>query len=473
MADIHPVILSGGMGSRLWPLSRQSYPKQFLTLEGRHSLLQEALLRVADRERFAAPTIVCNAEHRFLVAEHARTAGTRPRAILLEPVGRNTAPAIAAACLSIAAEAPDARALVMPSDHVIADLAALHRAVAAAAGPATADRFVTFGVTPDRAETGYGYIERGAALPGADGLFAVAAFHEKPDRATAEDYLASGRYLWNAGLFLFPVTELLQALRRLAPEVVAAAEEALAAAQADLDFLRLGEAGFAAAPSISIDHALMEHTDRAAVIPVEMGWSDLGGWESFFTLAEKDGQGNAVSGRVLAMECRNAHLRSTGRLVAALGLDEILVVETEDAVAVAPRHRSEEVKALVARLQADGFPEADRSSREYRPWGWFRSIAAGERFHVKHILVHPGGRLSLQMHHHRAEHWVVVRGTAQVTRGDERILLQENESAYIPPGTRHRLENPGRIPLELIEVQSGAYLGEDDIVRFNDEYGRN
>lgn len=469
---IYPVVLSGGAGSRLWPLSRRAYPKQFLPLNGELSLLSETLRRVADGRQFAAPTIVCNAEHRFLVAEHARLAEVAVREIVLEPVARNTAPAVAVACLRIAAEAPDADALILPSDHVIADLAALHRAVAVAARASGGSRFMTFGVEPGRAETAYGYVELGAPLPDAEGAFAVAAFHEKPDSATAERYLASGRFLWNAGLFLFPVGAVLQALRAHAPDVLAAAERAVAGAVRDLDFLRLDEAGFAAAPSISIDHALMERTDRAGIVPVSMGWSDLGGWETFWTLAPKDADGNALDGRVVAIDCQGAHLRSTGRLVAALGVQDLLVVETDDAVAIAPRARSEEVKLLVERLRRDGFPEADQGSRDFRPWGWFRRIADGDRFQVKHIQVSPGASLSLQLHHHRAEHWIVVRGTARVIRGDAELLLQENESTYIQPGTRHRLENPGRIPLEVIEVQSGAYLGEDDIVRFTDDYGR-
>lgn len=470
---IFPVILSGGAGSRLWPLSRRAYPKQFLALNGDLSLLSETLRRVADGSRYAAPTIVCNAEHRFLAAEHARLAAVATREIILEPVARNTAPAVAAACLGIAAEAPDADMLLLPSDHVIADLPALHRAVETAARASAGSRFMTFGVEPGRAETAYGYIELGPPLPEAEGAFAVAAFHEKPDIATAERYLASGRFLWNAGLFLFPVAALLQALRDHAPDVLSAAERAVAGAARDLDFLRLEETGFAAAPSISIDHALMERTDRAGVVPVSMGWSDLGGWETFWTLAPKDEAGNALDGRVVAIDCQGVHLRSTGRLVAALGLQDLLVVETDDAVAIAPRARSEEIKLLVERLRRDGYAEADQGSRDYRPWGWFRRIADGDRFQVKHIQVAPGASLSLQMHHHRAEHWIVVRGTARVIRGDTDLLLQENESTYIPPGTRHRLENPGRIPLEIIEVQSGAYLGEDDIVRFTDDYGRN
>ena len=469
---VYPVVLSGGAGSRLWPLSRRSYPKQFLPLNGALSLLSETLRRGGDRDRFAAPTIVCNDEHRFLVAEHARQADVAPRAIVLEPLARNTAPAVAVAALDIAAEAPDACLLVLPSDHVITDLAALQRALDTALRAAADGRLMTFGVAPGRPETAYGYIELGGPLPETEEAFAIAAFHEKPDLATAERYLASGRFLWNAGLFLFPVRPLLQALRRHAPEVVAAAERALAEAKGDLDFLRLDRDGFAAAPSISIDHALMEHHGHAGVVPVSMGWSDLGGWETFWTLAPKDPAGNVLDGRTLAVDCEGVHLRSTGRLVAALGLKDLLVVETDDAVAVAPRARSEDIKLLVERLRQDGFPEADQGSRDYRPWGWFRRIDDGDRFQVKHISVLPGGRMSLQLHHHRAEHWIVVRGTARVVRGEQELLLQENESTYIPPGTRHRLENPGRIPLEIIEVQSGAYLGEDDIVRFTDAYGR-
>jgi mannose-1-phosphate guanylyltransferase/mannose-6-phosphate isomerase len=471
-APIHPVILSGGSGTRLWPMSRTLYPKQFLPLAGPRSLLQQAALRGGGAPGFAGPLVIANEEHRFLIAEQLREIEIVAQGLLLEPVGRNTAPAACVAALSLVEAEPDALMLVMPSDHTIEDRDAFLAAVERAAGAARDARLVTFGIHPERAETGYGYIERGKALAGADGAFAVARFVEKPDAATAEGYLASGDFFWNSGIFLFPAALFVSELERLRPDILAACREALKAARRGDDFIRLDKEAFAGCPSDSIDYAVMEHTERAAVVPVSMGWSDLGSWDALWDLAEKDVSGNVLSGNVIAEDAKNCYLRSESGLVAALGVEDLIVVATADAVMLAPRDRAQDVRLLVARLAKEKRGEADALPRVHRPWGFYETLHAGHRVQVKHIMVKPGGKLSLQMHHHRAEHWVVVQGTARIRRGDEEIMLTEDQSTYIPLGTAHRLENPGKIPLHLIEVQSGAYLGEDDIVRFGDDYGR-
>jgi mannose-1-phosphate guanylyltransferase/mannose-1-phosphate guanylyltransferase/mannose-6-phosphate isomerase len=469
---IHPVILSGGSGTRLWPMSRAQYPKQLLPLLTERTLLQEAGLRVADAKQFAPPLVISNDEHRFIVAEQLRLAEVVPAAIILEPIGRNTAPACAVAALTLAATAPDALMLIMPSDHAITDLAAFKIAVARAAEAAATGQLVTFGIKASRPETGYGYIKRGKPIDGVAGAFEVAAFVEKPDGASAEGYVADEAYSWNSGIFLFPVKLLLGELERLQPATVAACRDALAKAKRDLDFLRLDRDAFAAAPSNSVDYALMEHTSHAAVVPVEMGWSDVGTWDALWLVGTQDTAGNVTAGDVIAEDTRNSYLRAESGLLAVLGVEDLVVIATSDAVMVARRDRAQDIKQLITKLERGNRSELVSHPLVHRPWGTYRSIHNGERVQVKHIMVKPGGILSLQMHHHRAEHWVVVTGTAKVTKGNENLILHENESTFIPMGTQHRLENPGKIPLHLIEVQSGSYLGEDDIVRYEDTYGR-
>lgn len=463
-----PVLLSGGSGTRLWPLSREAYPKQFLPLAGERSLLQQTWLRLQGLE-VAAPLAVANEAHRFIVAEQLREAGCEPAALLLEPVGRNTAPAIAVAALeALQQHGADAVLLVLPTDHVVADAAAFRAAVRAALPAAAAGRLVTFGVVPQAPETGYGYIKAAAGT----GVRAVERFVEKPDAVRAAQYLAEGDYYWNSGMFLFGAQRYLDELQRQQPAMLEVCREALAAAQRDADFLRLDKAAFEACPADSIDYAVMEKTADAAVLPVDIGWSDLGSWSALWQVAGRDDAGNAHRGDVLALDCRDTYAWSDRRLVALVGLEDIVVVDTDDALLVARKERVQDVKQVTQQLKQDARSEATWHRKVYRPWGAYDSIDADARFQVKRITVKPGATLSLQMHHHRAEHWIVVRGTARVTRGEETFLLGENESTFIPLGTVHRLENPGKVPLELIEVQSGSYLGEDDIVRFEDKYGR-
>jgi len=466
MSIIQPVILSGGSGTRLWPLSRESYPKQFLPLAGQLTMLQATWQRVAPIAS-RGPLVIANEEHRFVAAEQLQQVGAAPAAIILEPVGRNTAPAIAVAALEATRDGADALLLVLPSDHVITDEAAFRSAVHAAASAAEAGKLVTFGIVPAGPETGYGYIK---AADG-QGLRAVERFVEKPDLDTASGYVASGQYYWNSGMFLFKASRYLQELERLQPAMLAGSRTAWQQARRDTDFTRLDKEAFSAVPSDSIDYVVMEKTADAVVIPLDAGWNDVGSWTALRDVSQQDGDGNAHQGDVIAIDCRNTYAYGQ-RLVAMVGLDDVIVVETDDAVLVGKADRMQEVKTVVAQLKADGRSEASWHRKVYRPWGAYDSIDNGERFQVKRITVKPGGTLSLQMHHHRAEHWIVVSGTAEVTRGDEVILLSENQSTYIPLGVTHRLRNPGKLPLELIEVQSGSYLGEDDIVRFEDTYGR-
>jgi len=470
---IVPVLLSGGSGSRLWPLSRELYPKQFLPLCSDRSMLQDTALRVGNAVAFTAPLVVCNQEHRFLVAEQLRQSGVAPRGIVLEPVGRNTAAACAVAALTVAATDPDALLLVLPADHQIRDVAAFHEAVGVAVRAARTDRLVTFGITPTAPETGYGYIRRGGFLEEADGAFEVAAFVEKPTLEVAEGYLADGGYAWNSGMFLFPAALLLAELERHAPAVVAAGREALEKGASDLDFFRLDPEAFAKAPGISIDYAVMERTGRAAVVPCDIGWTDVGAWSALWDVGTKDERGNVVVGDVLLDGARDCYVRSDNHLTAVVGLENAVVVVVDDAVLVADRDHAQDVKRIVDRLKAQGRGESVNHRKVHRPWGAYQSLHTGERFQVKSLTIAPGARLSLQKHHHRAEHWVVVNGTALVTRDAEQVLVYENQSIYIPIGTVHRLENPGKVPLTIIEVQSGSYLGEDDIVRLEDSYGRN
>ncbi|MCX8133320.1 MAG: mannose-1-phosphate guanylyltransferase/mannose-6-phosphate isomerase [Roseococcus sp.] len=472
---IIPVILSGGTGTRLWPLSRGAFPKQFWPLVSARSMIQETALRAVG-EGFAPPLVVANEAHRFLVAEQLAEIGIRDATILLEPEGRNSGPAIAAAAALVAQESPGAVLWILSADHAIRDVPALHAALELAAAAARHDgRIVTFGMRATAPETSFGYIEMGPPIGEAEGVGvvrAVARFTEKPDAETAARLVADGQHVWNSGMFVATAATMVEELARHAPEMLAAAQAALAASARDLGFVRLGAAEFRAAPSLSIDYAVMERTDRAAVVPVEIGWSDVGSWDALWAIAHKDADHNALHGPVIAVDSRNCLVRSDGIRTALLGCRDLVVVTSEDAVLVMPRARAQDVKKVVDRLKAEGAPEAATHRKVYRPWGHYSGLIMGDRFQVKEIVVRPGGRLSLQKHHHRAEHWVVVKGTARVQREAESLLLSENQSVYLPLGCVHRLENPGMIPLVLIEVQVGSYLGEDDIVRLEDNYGR-
>ncbi len=466
-----PVILSGGSGTRLWPVSRKNHPKQFWPLVSEVSMLQQT----CDRTRALAeadPVVVCNEEHRFFVAQQLQEAGYRNPSILLEPVGRNTAPAAAVAALHLLDEERDPVLMILPADHVIRDLEAFSAAVARGEALAREGHLVTFGIVPEYPETGYGYIQAGKALEGDDAAFRIDRFVEKPDLATAGMYLKSGDYYWNSGMFLFRASVYLEELERQNPEMLRWCRRACAGAVRDLDFVRLDREAFEQCPSDSIDYAVMEHTQKGVVIPIDAGWNDVGSWSALWEIGDKDESGNVIQGDVLALDCRDNLLRSDGRLLAALGVKDLVVVDTPDVVLVAHRSQAQRVKELVEQLDDARRQEIEVHAQVHRPWGCYQGIDRAERYQVKRISVKPGARLSLQKHHHRAEHWIVVKGTALVTRGDETFLLTENQSTYIPVGELHRLENPGKIPLELIEVQSGSYLGEDDIVRFDDEYGR-
>lgn len=480
---IQPVVLSGGSGTRLWPLSREKYPKQLLPLIGEDSLLQATVRRVEGIAgvELAAPLVVCNEEYRFVIAEQLRVMG-KSGTVVLEPSGRNTAPALAIAALEAIKSGADPVLLVMPADHVIVDTQAFQEAVRKGAVLAESGVVVTFGITPDAPETGYGYIQSGDAVGSGDAK-RIARFVEKPDARTAQSYLDQGTYSWNSGLFMVRASVWLSALKVCRPDITQACERAWAEGSADGEFVRVGKEAFGLCPSDSIDYAVMERVaagqtagssklPMGVVIPLAAGWSDVGAWEALWDVLPKDADGNVAQGDVMLHDSRNTLALSEGRLIACVGVDDLIVVETADAILVAHKNKTQDVKKIVDRLKGAGRTEGQTHRKVFRPWGWYDSVDAGERFQVKRIVVKPGAALSLQMHHHRAEHWIVVSGTAKVTQGDKTFLLSENESTYIPLGTTHRLENPGKVALEMIEVQSGSYLGEDDIVRFEDVYGR-
>ncbi len=464
-----PVVMSGGSGSRLWPLSRTLLPKQFLPLITEQSMLQDTITRVQGLKDVSAPIVVCSNEHRFLAADQLQRIGVSALAQILEPVGRNTAPAVAVAAMAAMEHSADAVILVLAADHMVRNKAAFHAAVMRGLGQAESGRLVTFGIVPDAPETGYGYIERGS---GGNGCFEVARFVEKPDAKRASEFVASGRFYWNSGMFMFGAARYLEELEKFRPDILEATRRSWQSRQEDLDFCRLGERDFVDCPSESIDYAVMEKTHDATVVEADIGWSDIGSWSSLWRATGADEAGNVTKGDVHLDGVRNSYVRADSRLVAAVGVEDMVIVETADAVLVTRKEHAQRVKDVVEALKAAQRDEPLVHKRVYRPWGYYEGIDAGERFQAKRIMVTPGKKLSLQMHHHRAEHWVVVSGTASVTRGDETFMLSANESTYIPLGVRHRLENIGKTPLYLIEVQSGEYLGEDDIVRFEDDYKR-
>jgi len=470
---ITPVILCGGNGTRLWPLSRDLYPKQLLTLTGDTTLLQQTALRLAGMEEVGPPLILCNENHRFLVAEQLRQVGIEAAAIILEPVGRNTAPAAALAALHTNGSTNDATLLILPADHLIRDIETFRKIVVQGQAVARKGRLVTFGIVPASPETGYGYIKRGTKIKdNPNAAFEIAHFIEKPDIATAVKYFAAGSYSWNSGMFMFQASIFIDELKAHNRTMYEQCQHALAGAKKDLDFTRIDKDAFSACPSDSIDYAVMEKTRKGVVIPINVGWNDIGSWSALWDVGHQDDNSNVTHGDVLLEDTKNSFIYADSRLVATIGIDDVIIVETVDAVLVAPKDRVQDVKKIVTRLKTMGREEANLHRRVFRPWGSYEGVIGGERFQVKLITVKPGAILSLQMHHHRAEHWVVVRGTARITKDEEVFFLSENQSIYIPLGVTHRLENPGVIPLELIEVQSGSYLGEDDIKRFEDNYGR-
>lgn len=466
---ILPVIMAGGSGSRLWPLSRQMFPKQFLTLYGESSMLQATAERLSGIEHVPA-IVICNEEHRFSVAEQFRLKNIPNNSIILEPVGRNTAPAIALAALQAIKNGQDPLLLVLAADHVIKDESAFFSAVQQAHIHAQAGKLVTFGIVPTAPETGYGYIKRGESQQNSG--YAVAEFVEKPDQITAKTYLNTGEYYWNSGMFLFKASRYLTELKTYRPDILAACEKAMRDTQSDVDFIRVDQTAFEACPNESVDYAVMEKTADAVVVPMDCGWSDVGSWSALWDVSNKDYNGNAFTGDVIAIDTKNSFVYAQDKLVATIGLQDIAVVETKDAILISTLTEVQKVKKIVEQLKLEERSEFKHHREVFRPWGKYDSIDNGDRFQVKRISVKPGAKLSVQMHHHRAEHWIVVSGTAKVTNGDKNILLTENQSTYIPVGVIHALENPGKVPLELIEVQSGSYLGEDDIVRFEDKYGR-
>lgn len=468
---LFPVIMAGGSGSRLWPLSRELYPKQFLKLDGEFTMLQATVQRLAALS-CAEPLVICNEDHRFLVAEQLRNLDKLAHNIILEPAGRNTAPAIALAAqtaLQTANEGEDPLLLVLAADHVIRDEMAFISSVQRAIPHAEAGKLVTFGIVPTHAETGYGYIRRGV---GQNGAYAVAQFVEKPDAPTAENYLQSGEYYWNSGMFLFRASRFLAELKEFRPDIYAACEQAVGTINPDLDFVRIDKAAFLACPSDSIDYAVMEKTADAVVVPMDAGWSDVGSWSSLWEISDKDASGNVFQGDVMQHNSQNNYVFAENGLVSLVGVQNLVVVQTKDAVLVVDQAQVQDVKRIVEGLKAAGRSEHQMHREVYRPWGKYDSVDQGARYQVKRIFIRPGEQLSLQMHHHRAEHWIVVQGTARVTCGEQTHLLTENQSFYIPLGMKHSLENPGKIPLEVIEVRTGSYLNDDDIERFQDKYGR-
>lgn len=467
---ITPVILSGGSGTRLWPLSRKQYPKQYLPLAGDNTMLQETILRLNGLDNLADPIIVCNADHRFLVAEQCQQIDIQNPTILLEPVGRNTAPAIAAAALQSLRDAEDSTLLVLSADHVIQDVEAFHQAINITRNQAQKGKLVTFGIVPTDANTGYGYIK--ASKNNADGAYKVEEFVEKPDLKTAQTYLEQGNYLWNSGMFMFQASVLISELSTLSPGIVNSVNNAINNATQDLDFIRLDKQAFESSQSDSIDYALMEKSDNVVVVPLDAQWNDIGAWSALYDIGTKDSQGNVIKGDVITQGTTNTYINADHHMVAAIGVDNLIIIDTPDATFIATQDKAQEVKSIVESLQASGRCESSAHRKVYRPWGWYDSIESGEYFQVKRLHVKPSAKLSLQMHHKRAEHWIVVSGTATVTNGEQIFSLEKGESTYIPLGVTHGLENATNEPLEIIEVQSGTYLGEDDIIRFEDMYGR-
>jgi len=468
--QITPVILSGGSGTRLWPLSRKQYPKQYLPLVGNNTMLQETILRLSGLDNLADPIIICNADHRFLVAEQCQQIGIKNPTILLEPVGRNTAPAIAAAALQSLKDSEDSTLLVLSADHVIQDVEAFHQAINIASNQAQEGKLATFGIVPTDANTGYGYIK--SSKDNNDGAYKVEEFVEKPDLETAQSYLEQGNYLWNSGMFMFKAATLIDELTTHSPEIVTSVNDAVNNAEQDLDFIRLDEQAFESSPSDSIDYALMEKSDNVVVIPLDAQWNDIGSWSALHDIGTKDANGNVIKGDVITQDTTNTYINANHHMVATIGVDNLIIVDTPDATFIATQDKAQEVKSIVESLQAKGRDEGTMHRKVFRPWGWYDSIESGKHFQVKRLHVNPGAKLSLQMHHKRAEHWVVVSGTATAINGEEILTLKEGDSTYIPIGTTHGLENKANKQLEIIEVQSGAYLGEDDIVRFEDIYGR-
>jgi len=470
---IIPIILAGGSGTRLWPLSRQLYPKQLIDIYNEDTMLQNTISRLEDLENSGSPIVICNEEHRFMTAEQLREISVEPQAIILEPVGRNTAPAIAIAALKAMEKNDDPILLILPADHVIEKIPEFHDAIYSGIEYAEQDNLITFGIVPDSPETGYGYIKMGELLKDNRGISKIQSFVEKPDFETAKKYLDSGSYTWNSGMFMFKASAIIDEFDNHAPEIMKSCRKAISAGTQDLDFFRLNLKDFQTIPSDSIDYAVMEKTSKGVVIPLDAGWNDMGSFDALWQTGEKDRDQNVIKGNVLTHDVKETYINSEKSLIAAVGLEKFVIVETKDAVFISPRDRVQDVKKIVKQLKDQKRSEAINHSKVYRPWGSYETMDIEPRFQVKRITVKPGAKLSLQKHFHRAEHWTVVSGSAVITKGEEQMLLKEDQSTYIPLGTMHRLENPGKIPLELIEVQSGSYLGEDDIVRYDDVYGRN